>query len=441
MADLKGYKDMSLGFQSYYNTLKGYTKSLPVSGITSRDDIINPYELLQKDYYKNSVLGQRAYEQDLNMLLAIQAQQQASYDEFYNSEEQQALRQREAGLNPDLLGVESQAAPQTGAITDSPVDGLPTSGQTAMDVVGSVASIIGSMASLAALPSSIGASMASAAASKAAKVLTDSQIVGQNLSNILAFEGASFSGISNMVADAATVAAQAGQAFDFDRYLSETDFTDVFSTYAPEGASIESGSYAAAFRRAKSQVQKHRAAAYKQGKEAQFAQTDFAKELTNPYSNPDILLQIAALEPIGQAMEQIDSLTKQFELAKLAIKQTYLNGIDGDLAAQEFNQRLNVSIAKGKYDVNYFEKFKGDEIAALDYAIKRSQSIISGAASAIKENYLSIWKDKSRNHLERMAAQYMLMDNVSKQWADWLVAYNAANGIVTEAVETPLDPE
>ena len=417
----KGYRINDPSFHSYASSLQRALES-SVTGITSRDQIINPYDILVQGAYRNTALGQAQYQEDLNSLLAIQAQQQAAYDEWYNSELSQIDRQRAAGLNPDLLGVEAGAASDTQLPQGSPLEGVPTNGEIFNNIASGVSGIVGSIATVAALPSQIGAA-------RAALNLSKSQNTGQMLSNVVAAEGAMFGGISNMVSDAAVAAAQAGKTFDFNQYLSETDFSDIFTTYAPEGANIETGPYAAAFRRAKNAVQKHRAAAYSLGKESTDSQTDFGRVMADPYADADVLVQIAYLEPIAKAMRSIDELTAQFNLTKLNLQQTYVDGLDGDLAAQEFNQRLNAAIAKGKYDTNYYENFKGDEIAALDLAIKRSQSIISGAAAAIKDNYTKMWQNKNLTYAQRMAAQYMVMDNVSKKWSDWLVAYNAANGI------------
>lgn len=417
----KGYKINDPSWQSYASSLNAARNS-SVTGITSRDQIINPYEILNIAAYKNTARGQARYQEDLNELLAIQAQQQAAYDEWYNSEQSQVDRQRAAGLNPDLLGVEAGMAADTQSPDASPLEGVPTNGEIFSQVASGVSAIVGNIASVAALPSQIGAA-------RSALNLSKSQTTGQNLSNLLAAEGAMFGGISNMVSDAAVLAAQNGEKFDFNKYLSDTDFSDVFHTYAPPGSNIENGPYAAAFRRAKNAVQKHRAAAYSLGKVSTDSQTEFGRVMADPYADADVLVQIAYLEPIAKAMRQIDELSAQFNITKLNLQQTYVDGLDGDLAAQDFNQRLSASIAKGKYDVNYYENFKGDEIAALDLAIKKSQSIISGAAAAIKDNYTKMWQNKNLTYAQRMAAQYMVMDGISKKWSDWLVAYNAANGI------------
>lgn len=122
---------------------------------------INPYDYISQDNYYSTKRGQAAYAEDLAQLqyLADLRQQdwQNAYNEAqladsreYNSYENQANLMREAGLNPDLLGVSSgSSSPLSSASGPSgganPMQGMPTLGET----TGNIISIIGTVAQVA----------------------------------------------------------------------------------------------------------------------------------------------------------------------------------------------------------------------------------------------------------------------------------------------------
>lgn len=121
--------------------------------VTSRDDIINPYALVNPRDYSLNRKGRLQYESDLARAIEFQKQQQASYEEWYNSPEQAALREREAGLNPDLIGLDNAGEASSVASGDSvPGQNLPTNGEVAFNAINAITSIASAGASLAGLP-------------------------------------------------------------------------------------------------------------------------------------------------------------------------------------------------------------------------------------------------------------------------------------------------
>lgn len=146
MVDKRGYKN-------------GY--SGPDFSSIPSGERFNPYDYISQDDYRGTKRGQAAYQEDLARLqyLADLAQQdwQNAYNEArvaddreYNSFANQAQLMRDAGLNPDLLGVSpgtSQSAPSVDGsdVKTNPMAGMPTNLQTA----GNIVSIIGSVAQTA----------------------------------------------------------------------------------------------------------------------------------------------------------------------------------------------------------------------------------------------------------------------------------------------------
>lgn len=411
-----------------------------IGSITSRDQIINPYDIIDVSNYRNTKKGQALYNEDLAYLQTIAERQEAAYQEWYNSESQQALRQRLAGINPNLNGVESSVASDTAMPEGSPLDGIGTSGETAATIAGAVATAVGtivsSVATLGALPATIAAASATALSATKQAGLIGAQEVGQQLANLDAFEGKVYGAAAANLADATAQAVQSGTKFDFDAWSSSLDKSGIFESYAPRGVTLDDPRYGSAYKRAIKNIQKLKVQSNDINTHATSSQTQFAKALADPYFDYDMLTQLAYLEPVSQAMFKIDSLSKQFELAKLNLSKTYVDGLDGDLAAKDFNERLNASIAKAGFDTNYYDGFDGDEVAALDLALKQSQSIINGSEAMIKAHFRAIWNDHSKPFAARAGALYQIMGGTPQNWKAWLASYMASQGLVSEFTDS-----
>ena len=95
--------------------------------ITDRSQIINPEEILSRFKFGTSDAEVARYNKALQALRNIQAQQEAAFEEWYNSTAQQAIRDRQAGLNTDILGISGQStASGVSQQTVSPYDGIAT---------------------------------------------------------------------------------------------------------------------------------------------------------------------------------------------------------------------------------------------------------------------------------------------------------------------------
>lgn len=404
--------------------------SQDIGTVTSRDDIINVDDILDAGQFKNTKEGKKLYEQYRNALIAYRDQQQASYDEWYESPEQIALREREAGRNPDLIDgvLGSGSAAQTATPEGSPIEGIPTDGETASVIGGTAVAAIGAIVSAVATLAALPATLAGAAAAQGAKNMSDltaAQAGAQELANISNYEKLVGGEISNRFADAAALAAQSGDtSFSVDSWFShEPNFDGIAESYLPPQYKDDSR-YAAAFSRARNRVQQTKAVGYGIAADAAFGQTEFSSAVKDPYFSFDLLTQMAYMEPVMNWRKQMDDLTRQFELTKLNLKKTYVDGIDGDLAAENFNKLQQASFSKAGYDVNYFDGLDGSEVAAIEMFIKRSDKFRRDLKDSIDRNYFDIWKDKSRPYDQRMSAAYLLNGDVSKKWYDWTIAYN-----------------
>lgn len=126
--------------------VKGSKRSY-VDPITSIPDEgrFNPYDYLNLDTYKQNRRGQALYAQDLAQLQYLAELRQQQYMEDYQDPSADVSRQRDAGLNPDLLGLSGQSAPGGPTTNINPRAGEANN----LDQTKSVFSIIGTTADIA----------------------------------------------------------------------------------------------------------------------------------------------------------------------------------------------------------------------------------------------------------------------------------------------------
>lgn len=182
----------------------------------------NPYDYITQDNYRNTRRGHASYAEDLARLqyLADLAQQdwQNAYNEArvaderaynekltaddreYNSYANQVALMKQAGLNPDLLGVSlgTSQTPTSGTnssasgsdVSTNPLSGIMTNGQ----VAGNVVSIIGSVAQTAMSLYTGGLSAVGLGISNASQALS---MIGNAVSTFDNSQGLSMSDIIN----------------------------------------------------------------------------------------------------------------------------------------------------------------------------------------------------------------------------------------------------
>ena len=132
----KGYKKKT------YQANQDLLSSVPT------DEDFNPYDFIDQSHYKNTDRGRMAYQEDLAKLLYMAQINQEDRMNEYNSPTEQAKRMREAGINPDLNGVENHGATNVAGYQGNPMDGTQSTLQNVSDVVGTISSVTGMVSSL-----------------------------------------------------------------------------------------------------------------------------------------------------------------------------------------------------------------------------------------------------------------------------------------------------
>lgn len=399
--DIDSGLDASLFFHNrknkdaFENSVESYLESLsvldsPIGRITSRDQIINPDELINTSMYANNVQGRALMDNDLQRARTYAEQQEAAYQEWYDSPEQQAIRQRAAGQNPNLMeysgGESSDITPQN----VSPMAGLPTNGEIAVNAVSGITSIFSSISSLAALPASIGAAWAAADASKAAAGLSRAQKEATEVATLGAVEKYWFGAISDNLSDAYSAAVTSGESFDFDKWISEeSNFAGIFESGVPDGVTVEHPRYGAAWQRVKKNIQRAKAGAYSTTSANLQSEDTIGQLLANPYRDNDVLLAAAFYEPLMKRRAETEKILADYEY-------TLANLRSPEKAAAAEN-------AEYDYKTNYFQNVASEEDAARVLKIQLENQVLGGKADIVSA-YRCIWNDKSVDAFQRYRA-------------------------------------
>lgn len=326
LSDLRGYRGSSLSSHSLTikaakaNSLEDIL-SQPIEGITSRDQIIDPYSLVNINDYKRTARGKALYQQDLDRAILYKEQQEAAYKEWYESPEQVAFREREAGRNPDLIdGLLGNGESADTETEGNPMEGIPTIGEQALNFGQGITALAGTIGSLMAVPSQI---MSTVAAAKLAK--SQNNLV--TMQGLKEFETLIFNDLSSRVAQGFID----NPSFNVGEYLAG-DFEDVFSAYAP----ADNAQYRSAFKRAIGNVQRVSSDAYERGATTTKNKSWFARELAHPYNDPDLTTMIAQWEPVEEARQQMDVIELEMRKLFADIKKRYATELNPEELAQYF---------------------------------------------------------------------------------------------------------
>lgn len=385
--------------------------------ITDRSQIINPEQILLAYGFPNTEAGQAAYSKALAALKSIQEQQIAAYEEWYNSPERQNIRDRAAGLNPDILGLSGSQAAESSVQSQNPIAGLPTAEDTALkreqmrsERANRIIGVVSSISSIA----NLATSFSSIFLNQAQKGLIGSQKKAIDLQNLKDFESLSGSEIASRLSDSISTALSAGESLDVSAWFNDdSNFAGILETYSPDG----SKRYSDSFSNVRKRLQKSLGAAYEQGRVTADNQSSFSAVLADPRFSTDQILQIAQIRPYMDAKLAMQKAHDEYQKALSDLKSEYMKGLKIDTAVDAAN-------AKFEYDSEYYKEMDGKQSAIYQNYVDECNSIVSRMRSAINSNLLSIY-EKHPNDIRGFSAAY-LFDNASAEWSDYLIAGNAA---------------
>lgn len=381
--------------------------------VTDRNDIINPEKLLEGFDWSTSTDDQAQYNRLLQLLRNYQSQQEASYQEWYNSTEQQVLRDRVAGLNTDILGVSGSQASEAGVGAGSPFEGITSQEEinvqkqqmknqrfaNLVSSIGTIANLANVFSGLSTLPLQ--------------KDLLKAQADSQNLGNLASFEAMAGTEISSRLSDAISSALSIpGQSLDINEWFgNESNFNNVFEAYAPS----DTPAYRNAFANVRKRMQSSLGRAYEQGKVTAENQGSFSSLVADPTYSADHLIQIAQLRPYMEACKELQLARDTYE-RKLAEWNTKYRD------ALSVRSAVDAANAQSEYDAEYYRNIDAERQAAYDMLIKESQAIASKMQKVIDSNLIEIYDKNPSNH-KGIAAAYLFSGGASKSWYEYLLSY------------------
>ena len=446
--DIDSGLDASLFFHNrknkdaFENSVESYLESLsvldsPIGRITSRDQIINPNELIDTSMYANNVQGRALMENDLQRARTYAEQQEAAYQEWYDSPEQQAIRQRAAGQNPNLMeysgGESSDTTPQNG----SPMAGLPTNGEIAVNVATGISSVISSLSSVANLATAFSTLPLIAQQSKNAKSL-GKQLDLQN--EILGLESRSNLGVllANDISDLLATDMQrhldseSSEPFDEESWFNDdSNFSSLDSIY---GSHPYYKSELAKQRRA---VLSHRQRAASMQSNLASSNWSLGQIIGDSRYSSDQKLTMIQLRPYIDACVAADSAEVSLRSTLARIRDRYSTSIDVDLAAQAFNSRNESDLSFYGYNLDYYSTAQGDLVAAYEQFLRDSSKAGVSLQSAINQGYLDMFNSDPSGESGWKAA-YLFGSNGGSSWKEaFLIRHNDKfNALVDSEIVT-----
>lgn len=127
---LAGKEDMASAIQSLFD----------------KTGVSNPYSEINPQNYRLNRRGKLQYQQDLAEAQYLAEMQLMMYQNEYNSPAAMAQRQRDAGVNPDLAGIQAaESAGMSGAVTPPDMSSTETDAQRALGIVDTTLSMMAAL--------------------------------------------------------------------------------------------------------------------------------------------------------------------------------------------------------------------------------------------------------------------------------------------------------
>lgn len=383
--------------------------------ITSLDQVINPYDYAKQYLGDDSAEGRAKYLHYLEEGKYIQQMQMAAYQNWYNSPEEVAKREREAGLNPDLIGLESGNESATASAPEtSGVAALPTEEALRSQRIQNIMSIVNGFSQVAGLATSF----ANLSLVKPQRDLMTSQSVQGQLENIATQEALFGHGISSRLADAIGAVAD-GQVFDADKWFSdESNLSGLYEAFASSDTPQNKAIFQNLLRNRESLLSQANEIAAQRAKN----QTEFAKSSNASHYSPDINIQHQMLSPVMDALQRLDEIKVSFEQEVINMKKEYMKNLDPAKLAELQNAIAAGGIAEAGYEEDYFTELNGQLMASYERMIKSCENVKSTMTKAIYNNLFTTYNQNPMS-TEGIASSYLLLQGAHITWAEYLAAY------------------
>lgn len=401
-----------------------------VGQVTSRDQFIDPYAAVNPAFYKKTRAGQAQYNSDLQRAQLYLQQQMAAYEEWYESSEQQAIRDREAGLNPDLLGLGENEAGAVTMTPVSPIDGQETNGQVASRVVENIVGVVGTLANVASLASAFVTLPTTLSNLGKQGNLLDAQIAGQSLvneaqdiSNTSALGVQMANDIGDLLATAMQAHLDSGSEdpFDLDGFFSNDDnFAALKEVYGSNPR------YTSLLAKQKKAVLEHQKKAVNLQKDVAQGFLDYGQVASNPFLSPSQKLTILQLRPFTEACVKADQA--EFNLRKVMAdwKSKVQEGISADKAIRAANVQFDSQIEQGEYLAKYYDSVDPELVAGFEQFMREIQTTSGSLEQLINQGYIDMFNNDPTG-VGAWRAAYLYGSNGGASWNEAYIVRSIEN--------------
>lgn len=397
--------------------------SKPIGQVTSRDEFIDPYSLVNPSNYGRSRAEIARYKSDLQRAELYLSQQQASYKEWYESSEQQAIRDREAGLNPDLLGLGENEAGDVPLNPVSPVDGLETNGQVASRVVESIVGVVGTLSNVASLASAFVTLPPTLSNLGKQGNLLDAQIEAQDISNTSALGVQMANDIGDLLATAMQAHLDSGSEdpFDLDGFFSNDDnFAALKEVYGSNPR------YTALLAKQKKAVLEHQKKAVNLQKDVAQGYLDYGQVASNPFLSPSQKLTILQLRPFTEACVKADLAEVNLRKVIADWKSKVQEGISADKAIRATNAQFDSQIEQGEYLAKYYDSVDPVLVAGFEQFMREVQTTSGSLEQLINQGYIDMFNNDPTG-VGAWRAAYLYGSNGGASWNEAYIVRSIEN--------------
>lgn len=388
------------------------------------DKIKNPYDAASDFLDDQSVLGKARYLHELEKAKMEYDLQMMHYQNWYNSPAQVAARQRAAGINPDLVGLQGAES----ASAESP-DGSGVASVTPTDLaqsqmkaqkISNIMSVVNGIAGVA----SLATNFAQLSMMKSQKNLLSAQGNEVNLNNIAKEKALLLAGLGEAGASAISAAVASGdESFDFSTWLGSTDHSGIFNAYSsghPNSRAI--------FDNLLTSPEVIQAEAMRIAEERAATQSDFSKIAGSKYYSDDVVIQMSMVGPLMDAQIQLEQNNIELENKLNAIRSKYASNLDVEGLADSANKVAASQGAEADYQTTYYSSLDAEEMAAIEFMIKQNEKVKATMEKQINDNLKTVYM-KNKDNERGFAAAYLFTSGASAHWTAYLGAYELTNGI------------
>ena len=349
----------------------------PIGSITSRDQIIDPYALVDPNNYAKTRKGIASYEADLASAERYAEQQEAAYKEWYESPEQQVARDRQAGLNSDLVGASTSEAADVEPSSRNPLEGISTNGQVFSNFFASAINTLSAISGLSSAFSSVS--------------LNKSIQEGQDLGNRDALKRILASDISDSLGSALQSALSLGEEFDLEGWFSnDENFSKLRDSYGSYS------SFDSALSLAREQSLRHYSSAVELQKNAAQGTWDLANIVSDPRYSPSQVLTMIHLQPYTEAVVEQRAALIELEKVIAEYNKDVYNAKNPTIEGVSATLGQIADAAESQYSADYYDQLDGKLFAAFEQYIQKCSLAGHTMSSKVNSHYLDMFtKDPS----------------------------------------------